>query len=652
MINIDRQGELKNIWNDFINERIENTDRLPSFILESWKRCKKLNVNPYQKAAPMVSPDLLEERKNNNRQLIEVANKTMEDTYNFIKGSEFMFGLFDKDGYALKILGDQEVIERTKAGNWQEGSCWNELGAGTNGVSLAIIEDRPLQVRGFEHYCRCSHYWACSAAPIHDLNGNLLGVLDLTGRYDLVNPHTLGIVVSAAKSIERMLALKNVLIKYQIANKYQNVCLDVIEECLLIIEPDGTINHINISAGNFFEIDSSKCIGMNLNAILPADNDSLYKIVYSKEDVTDNEISILLNNGNKIRCIISKRNVIIDNQKIGIVITFYKTTRIKKLARKFTSATKTFDDLIGSDIQFKQTIKLAKAGALGDANILILGESGTGKDMLAQAIHNASSFSDGPFVAINCAAIPHELIASELFGYADGVFTGAVKGGKPGKIELAEGGTLFLDEIGDMPLNLQTTLLRVIENKTFMRVGGDREIPVEERIIAATNKNLLYEISIGKFRADLYYRLNIVSIEMPALRGRPNEIKLLLEYFINKMAKKMGKPPLKISKQKFEKLMAYNWPGNVRELSNLVERSYYFDMDELILTESIAKSKNISPDKVSLNANNVESFERKLIEELLEQNNYTVTEVAKTMGQSRSTLYRKMRKYNIVAKYQ
>lgn len=648
------QDLMKKAWNEFvINGKVDNANIIPHYIRESWKRCRELNVNPYQKSASIIlGPESLQARFNANLRLIEAASETMMDIYNFIKGSECVFGLFDKDGYNLKIYGDQELINHTRKGNFREGACWNELGAGTNAVSLVMVEDRPLQICGYEHYCRCSHYWTGSAAPIHDLNGDFLGVIDLTGRYDLVHPHTLGIVVGAAKSIERMLALKPLLADYKIANKHKNVIIDVIDKALMVIDPNGVITHINLSATNLLGIDKTKCIGMSLKTALPADNDSFYQVLHTVDDISDDEISIKLNNGIKIKCIVSKRNIIVDNNKVGIVITFCKSTIIKKLAKKFGSATKTFDDLIGNDNSFKQTVKLAKAAASGDANILILGESGTGKDMFAQAIHNASPFSDGPFVAINCAAIPHELIASELFGYADGVFTGAVKGGKPGKLELAEGGTLFLDEIGDMPLELQTTLLRVIENKTFMRVGGDKEIPVNERIIAATNKDLLYEISIGNFRADLYYRLNIVSIEIPPLRGRPDEIRTLLEYFIDKIAREMGKPPIKMSNQNLEKLLTYDWPGNIRELHNLVARSYYFDMSDITLIESIPKIKHTVPNKISFNARNIETFESNLIKELLEQNNYIVNEVAHKMGLSRSTLYRKIRKYNIDLKSQ
>jgi transcriptional regulator of acetoin/glycerol metabolism len=648
MVVTTKQTTMRKAWREFVETgRAEQSDLVPGFILASWERCKKLKVDPFQKFAPIIlPPDLLQERKNANSQLIEVANQTMQDIYDFIKGSEYTFALFDKDGYLLSILGDQEVIDNTKKGNWREGACWNELGAGTNAVSLAIIEDRPLQVQGFEHYCRCSHYWSGSAAPIHDVNGNLLGILDLTGRSDLVNPHTLGIIVSAVKSIERMLTIKSVLAKFQIADKQKEIIMNMMDESLIVMNSDGIITHINSSAANLLSIDN-RCIGMSLNTVVPGDNDSLCRVLHAADDITDDEIAIKLNNGTRIKCIISKRNIISNGQKSGIVITFYKSTRIKNLAKKFCGATKTFDNLVGNDSSFHQTVRLAQAAAKGNANILILGESGTGKDMFAQAIHHASPFADGPFVAINCAAIPHELIASELFGYADGVFTGAVKGGKPGKLELAEGGTLFLDEIGDMPLTLQTTLLRVIENKTFMRVGGDREIPVNERIIAATNKDLLYEISVGNFRADLYYRLNIVSLYLPPLRGRYDEIRTFLEYFIKKMARETGKPPLKVTKSTLQKLMEYDWPGNIRELHNLVARSYYLDSPDLTLTGLVTQTKNASHHRLSFNADNVEAFESKLIKELLEQNNYKVAEVAYKMGQSRSTLYRKIKKYQI-----
>jgi Transcriptional activator of acetoin/glycerol metabolism len=649
-----RQEFMKKAWNEFVvTDQVENPHLIPNYILKSWERCKKLDVNPYQTFASIIlGPEALQAKIEENKRLIEAASETMMDIYNFIKGSESIFGLFDKDGYALKMVGDQELINHTRKGNFKEGACWDELGAGTNGVSLALVEKRPIQIWGYEHYCRCSHYWAGSAAPIHDLNGDLLGVIDLTGRRDLIHPHTLGIVVGAAKSIERMLALKPLLAEYKIANKYKNVIIDVIDKCLVVIDSNDVITHINLSATSLLGIEKSKCIGMKLEEALPEDNDVFYSAINTKDDVIEDEIAIKVSNGNKIKIIVSKRNIVVDNIKAGKIITFCKSTALKRLAKKFSSATKTFDDVIGCDNRFKQTIKLAKAAAAGNANILILGESGTGKDMLAQAIHNASPFSDGPFVAINCAAIPHELIASELFGYADGVFTGAVKGGKPGKIELAEGGTLFLDEIGDMPLELQTSLLRVIENKSFMRVGGDKDIPVNERILAATNKDLLHEISLGNFRADLYYRLNIVSIDVPPLRGRPDEIKILLDYFIDKISQEMGKPPIRLSKENLDKLLVYDWPGNIRELHNLVARSYYFDMPDMMLTDSINRVKHLAPSKIAFNADNVETFESRLIKELLEQNNYAVTEVAHKLGQSRSTLYRKMRKYNILTKSQ
>lgn len=651
MINTTNHEHLmKTIWSGFVNYgRVENNSPIPDFILKSWQRCKMYEVDPYQTCAPeVVSPELLHKKKTENRLLIEAASETMEDIYSFIKGSEFVFALFDKEGYTLKIIGDKEVIDKTKRGNWREGACWNELKAGTNAVSLAIIEDRPIQVKGYEHYCRCSHHWSGSAAPIHDPNGNLLGILDLTGRHDLVNPHTLGMIVSATKSIERMLTIRNVLLEYQIANNYKKVIMDVIDECLMVIDSTGIITHINASAAKLLNVNKNDYIGYSLNQLFPDGNESFFNIIDANINMTDEEVTLKPKGSYSVKCLMSKRTIIVDEQKVGIVVTFYKSTRIKNLAKKFSSATKTFDDLVGNDISFRQTIKLARAGAMGNANILILGESGSGKDMLAQAIHNASPFSDGPFVPINCAAIPHDLIASELFGYADGVFTGGAKGGKPGKLELAQDGTLFLDEIGDMPSELQTTLLRVIENKMFMRVGGDREIPVNERIIAATNKDLIQEIKLGHFRADLYYRLNIVTIEMPPLRGRSDEIKLLLDYFIDKLAREMGKPPLKISKSSLEKLLAYDWPGNIRQLNNLVARSYYFDFPDLILTDTIARSENPASNHLTFKADNVETFERKLIKELLEQNNYAVNEVAKKMGQSRSTLYRKIRKYNIL----
>ncbi|WP_317628057.1 sigma-54 interaction domain-containing protein, partial [Paenibacillus darwinianus] len=259
----------------------------------------------------------------------------------------------------------------------------------------------------------------------------------------------------------------------------------------------------------------------------------------------------------------------------------YHYVYFKQLAHRTNGARRdknklTTKDLVGSNGSFLQTVSLAKSAAKTNANVLLLGESGTGKELFARAIHNESARKERPFVAINCAAIPKELINAELFGYVEGAFTGAKKGGSPGKFEVADGGTLFLDEIGDMPFELQATLLRVLQEKEVIRVGGHRAIPVDVRIIAATNKNLNEEIAYNSsFRSDLYYRLNVFAIELIPLRERIGDIGALSAYFLHQLSVESGLPPKELSPEALKVLEQYTWHGNIRELNNVMERAFY-----------------------------------------------------------------------------
>jgi len=313
----------------------------------------------------------------------------------------------------------------------------------------------------------------------------------------------------------------------------------------------------------------------------------------------------------------------------------------------------TFDHIVGVEPCFLQAIDMAKTAAQTNANILILGESGTGKELFAHAIHHESPRKNQPFVAINCGAIPKELIQAELFGYADGAFTGAKKGGRPGKFEAANGGTLFLDEIGDMPLNLQVNLLRVIQEKEVTRIGDHRPVKIDVRIIAATNKNLVEEIAYnGSFRSDLYYRINIFTIELAPLRERKRDIKELAEYFLGRL-NRLHRTEKTLSEKVLERFQTYHWPGNIRELQNLVERAYYFSkaqrvIDEHHLTAFLQKAVGApfasgqQPTILDLSKE-----EKARVLKLLQETNANLSQVARQMGISRNTLYKKLDRYQI-----
>jgi len=294
---------------------------------------------------------------------------------------------------------------------------------------------------------------------------------------------------------------------------------------------------------------------------------------------------------------------------------------------------------------------VAKMAARNASNVLIEGESGTGKELFAQAIHNASQRSVCAFVAVNCGAIPRELIASELFGYNEGAFTGAKKGGNPGKFELADGGTLFLDEIGDMPLELQVALLRAIQEKSICRIGSNQMIPVDVRIICATNKNLFEEMQKGNFRQDLFYRLNVIDLHILPLRERPEDITLLFNYFLRQMNSERTQP---LGEDLKNSLLSYDWPGNVRELQNVAEKmvnlnhisdqAFNFSRPQALFPQEKKTINHFSIQQAQAKYKNERmEQERNRIISLLARYDGNVSQVAREMGISRSTLYRKMK---------
>lgn len=325
-----------------------------------------------------------------------------------------------------------------------------------------------------------------------------------------------------------------------------------------------------------------------------------------------------------------------------------------QLHRKGLMAKYHFSDIRGGSQQLQDTVALARQFAGTDATILIQGETGTGKEMFAQSIHNASRRAGGPFVAVNCGAFPRDLLESELFGYVEGAFTGASRGGKKGLFEMAHQGTIFLDEIGEMPVATQVQLLRVLQEKEVRRLGSDTVTPVDIRIIAATNRNLLEEIQEKKFRADLYYRLNVLNLYLPPLRERQEDILPLGMELFNRLWPESDGNSRKTVRGILEKLQGYSWPGNVRELSNLLERLSLLlqqgagpDFIRRYLLQSLPQIQEMGK---GVSGGELLEWERERILRVLKENDLDLAKTAAALGYSRSTLWRKMKKYDIESK--
>ena len=648
----EKYYSIKQEWSRFIGGDTAPHDSIVrEMILTSWNRCRSLRVDPYLTSIQYVLPeDDLKILLKRNESLISVCLPFMRTIYDLVYGSGFIVVLANPEGYILEIVGDLNIVLSVQRGNFVPGACWSEEKAGTNGLGTVIHTGKSMQIFACEHFCRVAHRWTCSGSPIFDPAGKLVGVIDMTGPYDKAHPHTLGMVVAVSRAIENELRARQALADSDMADKFKKTVISSIPEALITIDNQGCISLINENAKKMFKVRSPDVIGKNLSEIFPDSNDSIISVIHSNEPLIDSEIAIKLD-GNTISYTLTINQILSpDDQVTGKILIFNELKRAKNLVTSMIGAKAnfTFTDVIGNHPKFIETVEQAHMASLVNSNVLLLGESGTGKDVLAQSIHNNGSRRSGPYIAINCAAIPRDLIASELFGYSEGAFTGSRRGGNPGKFELADGGTIFLDEIGETPLELQASLLRVIEDKTIMRIGGKHATRVDVRIIAATNKNLKEEVKRGMFRDDLYYRLNVFTINMVPLRERKEDIKILLDYFIDKNGNSMGKKISSVDELVLKKFLEYNWPGNIRELQNVIERMMNMAPSN-VLTAALVPPEIMENRHLVFTTQEIVSpkdHERELIERMV-RSEMPKREIARKLKIARSTLYRKMERYGI-----
>ena len=421
------------------------------------------------------------------------------------------------------------------------------------------------------------------------------------------------------------------------------------------IDKDWNITSFNDSAVKITGRKKSESIGKKcweiFNSSICRNGCHMEQTMQKGKTMIGNELEILNKNG-KLVPIRVNSGILLNNkrEKIGAVETFLDISEIKNLSAHLDERFK-YENIVGKNKEIKQITSVLESVAQTDSSVLITGESGTGKELAARAIHLNSNRRSAPFIAINCSAFAETLIESELFGHEKGAFTGAIKT-KVGRFELAQGGTLFLDEIGDLSITLQTKFLRVLETREFERVGGNKPIKINARIIAATNKNLSEEISAGRFREDLFYRINVMNLHLPPLRERKDDLPLLVNHIVEQFNIKFKKDIKQFSSSAYDFLEEYEWPGNIRELENTIEHCFVLCNGEIIQVEHLPKRiksfVNTEMEKPSLSkANNFKDVEKELIISVLNQNNWNRTKSAKELGVDASTLWRKMKKLGI-----
>lgn len=647
---------IKKMWYKYLSSDLPLPNTMPGIrpeILESWKRSQKYGVKVDNHLNLDLSKREFEEVLANNADLVKVACPYLLDLYNFIKGTNFLIHLCDNHGRMLKCLSDDELILGLSVGisNLKEGSIRIEKLSGTDSSALCLAIQKPVQVLGEEHYLERNHAFFCSSAPIFDKHKELIAVLTMMGPRELYQHHTLGMVCAAVSSIEKGMRMQNAYRDLSLTNSILSSTIENLNSGIIILNSDKMIVQYNKKALSILKVNPTSEISNKSIFSIINKNSLPEQVKLLNTRLKNIGFTALTKNGQQIHVNLT---ISLVNSQSGlsemIVLIIDEQKHLHQLVNKLNgfSAAYTLDSIIGKSSSIKKVKETAAIAAKSSSNVLILGESGTGKELLAQSIHNAGDHANGPFVAVNCGSIPKALVESELFGYEAGAFTGAKKEGNPGKFELADGGTLFLDEIGDMPLELQASLLRVLQTHEITRIGGKYSKKIDVKLIAATHIDLLEAVKQKNFRIDLYYRLNVLSIMIPPLRDRREDISLLVHYFIQVHSEYMHKNIKGISQEAINILLSYDWPGNIRELENIVERAINLAQEDMITLNELPIELLAEPEKED--STRPDNRMRNNLINLIEQENGNVQKVAKMLDIPTSTLYRKLRKHSINSK--
>ncbi|MDQ1002674.1 transcriptional regulator of acetoin/glycerol metabolism [Neobacillus niacini] len=627
-----KERQYKN-WQNYLLDSKQNENQLAELpetrdiILHSWDRCKaNKDLNPLiEGSIKNITDDKLKEIRDRN-EVFQLAQPILQKVNQELAHSHHLLKFCDSNGTILEFYGDTSLLHRIgNSLNANKGAIWSENYAGTNAIGTSIELKQPIQIFSSEHFAYGCHELVCSAIPImNPFTSQVVGVINLATTLDKFYPFSMMETMKIVNNIERFLFQSYFRAQEMLISIYTESINKFKNHIVVMCDPNGKI---------LWQNNDSQIVDME-NIILKATNE----ITANKE--WEEEVMIASHRYDS-----KFKKIFWHNQYIGLIAILEKKYNVHD--DKYTgsnTAKYSFHHIIGKSDSFKKVINISKIASATDATILITGESGTGKELIASAIHQASNRANYPFITLNCAAIPKDLLASELFGYVAGAFTGANPKGNKGKFELAHKGTLFLDEIGEIPLESQVHLLRVIQEQEIVRIGDHKKIPIDVRIIAATNKKIPEEIELGNFRLDLYYRLNVIPIELPSLHQRMDDIPILVQHFIKKLSVKKHQGPYQVQDNTMDILKSYSWPGNIRELENIIEYVINFAENGIIRPEDLpryilSQQKNLNS---TSELNPVQQAELEWILDALKRSDNNITRAAKELQLSRSTIYRKL----------
>lgn len=644
---LTRKTDFFHVWQKFITTGC--TKEVPDNIRRSWIRCSQMGVDPINEPCPeILSSEELEKRVIKTSDL----RRHIQNHYRRISRetdlSQFIITFNDADGYLLSIEGHDKILQISENSILKIGSSLGESSVGTTAPGVCIIEKRPVMVYAEEHYSRLFHWACCFAVPLFNHVNEILGTLTIATTFENRDKiEQLAVVFcSIANSFQVEFFIKQKFQELELYRSYFDATFKYSNNALCLINRRGDVINMNATAQANFDTSPGFCQTQNLADFLDMKPEKLITILQK-----GGETMIQRCCNGQTQQYMAEIMPVFDPQGNAISYLLKLALKPKVLTQANNAknvARYSFDNIIGNTDSLSFTINRARKAARMPSNILIEGESGTGKELFAHSIHAESSFYEGPFVAINCSAIPKELIESELFGYEKGAYTGAQKSGRIGKFEQANDGTIFLDEIHTMSLSAQMKILRVIEDRSITRVGGKNTIPLNIRIIAATSEDLDAEVADGSFLSALFFRLNVVRLQIPSLRERKNDIPLLINHFIHQMNGSFHRNISRIDPAALDMILEHCWPGNIRELKNCIESAFNFCDTETITPDclNLPVPKPCSLESPKVKPNSLEAVNMQMISESLEQFG-TVKEAAAHLDIPLSTFYRKMKSYGL-----
>jgi transcriptional regulator of acetoin/glycerol metabolism len=639
IFNQDRM-DVDRAWEGFLGGAARDTLTVRTPILDSWERCRSSHVDLGITYAPQLAREAVEASRQENRSLLRAAAQTLADAAEMLAGTDAIMLVTDPDGVVLHGVGDGAAMHAGADIALSSGGIWREGAAGTNGIGVAVRTAKPTLVHAGEHYCERMKHWSCAASPVIDpCDGTVAGILNISARSEFATRQIFALALLGGRRIEQTLLHQADVLRARLLE----AALD--QGCargdgLIAIDARGRLTHASSRAAGLLR----RRLGMPLD--LSTLGRRLFRLPHQKGVAGVANLSDVPSDWVK--------PIRIDGEVAGYMLIVAddrgtagrRQVPTRRSGDESDSTRGDFNAIVGDSVAMKGAITRARAFSRSELPVLIEGETGVGKELFARAIHGQSDRAVGAFVALNCGAINRELIASELFGYAPGAFTGAMTGGRAGRFELAHGGTLCLDEVGELPLEIQPYLLRVLEEGTVSRVGDSEPRRFNVRVIAMTNRDLREEVAAGRFRRDLYHRLAIATVTVPPLRERDGDLNPLLAMFCRQIASRSGGEPVRFSREAMARIEAYNWPGNVRELRNLVEIAALLARDGLADVDCLPREMSEQQIRTHATSGAVVD-ERARILHAIASNHANMSAACAMLGMSRSTLYRRLREFGI-----